>query len=149
MLQSNNKQWLNFRFTSCLPTGKVECDFVKLLWEERLWNLFMYNIKNLGKRIKEMRIKSGYSQTELAALTGVRPSTLSEYESGNILPSLNVFVDIAKNLNCTPNDLLKDCISSDNAAGSDYRSIFLSLGMMSEEKIESIAAMLEGIVNEE
>ncbi|MEW6387069.1 MAG: helix-turn-helix domain-containing protein [Thermodesulfobacteriota bacterium] len=43
---------------------------------------------NLGLRLKEFRLKRGLSQTELAKLVGVTPSTISQVESNLIYPSL-------------------------------------------------------------
>ncbi len=43
---------------------------------------------DLGKRLKEFRTKRGLSQTELAKLVGVTPSTISQVESNLIYPSL-------------------------------------------------------------
>jgi transcriptional regulator with XRE-family HTH domain len=42
----------------------------------------------LGLRLKEFRLKRGLSQTELAKLVGVTPSTISQVESNHIYPSL-------------------------------------------------------------
>jgi transcriptional regulator with XRE-family HTH domain len=43
---------------------------------------------DLGLRLKEFRLKRGLSQTELAKLVGVTPSTISQVESNQIYPSL-------------------------------------------------------------
>ncbi|MFZ5451228.1 MAG: helix-turn-helix domain-containing protein [Thermodesulfobacteriota bacterium] len=43
---------------------------------------------DLGLRLKEFRLKRGLSQTELAKLVGVTPSTISQVESNLIYPSL-------------------------------------------------------------
>ena len=43
---------------------------------------------DLGLRLKEFRLKRGLSQTELARLVGVTPSTISQVESNLIYPSL-------------------------------------------------------------
>jgi len=43
---------------------------------------------DLGLRLKEFRLKRGLSQTELARLVGVTPSTISQVESNQIYPSL-------------------------------------------------------------
>ncbi len=43
---------------------------------------------DLGLRLKEFRLRRGLSQTELAKLVGVTPSTISQVESNLIYPSL-------------------------------------------------------------
>ena len=51
---------------------------------------------NLGMRLKELRTKQGLSQTELAKLVGVTPSTISQVESDLIYPSLTALVKMAE-----------------------------------------------------
>ncbi len=51
---------------------------------------------NLGMRLKELRTKRGLSQTELAKLVGVTPSSISQMESELIYPSLPALLKIAE-----------------------------------------------------
>lgn len=53
---------------------------------------------DLGTRIKAIRQKQGLSQKELAAMTGVTPSTISQVESNLIYPSLPALFKMAENL---------------------------------------------------
>ena len=50
---------------------------------------------DLGKRLKELRAKKGLSQTDLAKLVGVTPSTISQVESNHIYPSLPALIKMA------------------------------------------------------
>lgn len=50
----------------------------------------------LGLRLKEIRTKRGLSQTELAKLVGVTPSTISQVESSLIYPSLPALLKMAE-----------------------------------------------------
>lgn len=50
----------------------------------------------LGLRLKEVRTKRGLSQTELARLVGVTPSTISQVESNLIYPSLPALLKMAE-----------------------------------------------------
>jgi transcriptional regulator with XRE-family HTH domain/KaiC/GvpD/RAD55 family RecA-like ATPase len=54
---------------------------------------------NLGLRLKELRTKKGLSQTDLAKLVGVTPSTISQVESNLIYPSLPALLKMAEILN--------------------------------------------------
>lgn len=56
----------------------------------------MDNKKLLGKRIKEIRKKSGYTQEKLAEIIGIDITTLSGIESGRHYPSLVTLEKIAK-----------------------------------------------------
>jgi transcriptional regulator with XRE-family HTH domain len=51
---------------------------------------------DLGLRLKELRSKRGLSQTELAKLVGVTPSTISQVESNLIYPSLPALMKMAE-----------------------------------------------------
>ncbi len=51
---------------------------------------------DLGLRLREFRIKRGLSQTKLAKLTGVTPSSISQIESNLIYPSLPGLLKIAE-----------------------------------------------------
>jgi transcriptional regulator with XRE-family HTH domain/KaiC/GvpD/RAD55 family RecA-like ATPase len=51
---------------------------------------------DLGMRLKELRIKRGLSQKELAELVGVTPSTISQVESNLIYPSLPALLKMAE-----------------------------------------------------
>jgi transcriptional regulator with XRE-family HTH domain/KaiC/GvpD/RAD55 family RecA-like ATPase len=51
---------------------------------------------DLGLRLKELRSRKGLSQTELARLVGVTPSTISQVESNLIFPSLPALVKMAE-----------------------------------------------------
>jgi transcriptional regulator with XRE-family HTH domain len=51
---------------------------------------------DLGLRLKEFRLKRGLSQTELAKLVGVTPSTISQVESNLIYPSLPALIKMGE-----------------------------------------------------
>jgi transcriptional regulator with XRE-family HTH domain len=53
---------------------------------------------DLGMRLKELRVKRGISQTEVAKLIGVTPSTISQIESNLIYPSLPALIKMAETL---------------------------------------------------
>ncbi|MEE9566139.1 MAG: XRE family transcriptional regulator, partial [Desulfobacteria bacterium] len=65
---------------------------------------------NLGLRIKELRIKRGLSQTELAKLVGVTPSTVSQVEANIIYPSLPALLKMAEVLSVHISSLFEQSI---------------------------------------
>jgi transcriptional regulator with XRE-family HTH domain len=75
---------------------------------------------DLGRRIKELRLKKGVSQTELAQLIGVTPSTISQIESNMIYPSLPGLLKTAEILSVDISSFFKD------QAGKKHRFIFSS-----------------------
>ena len=60
----------------------------------------------VGSRIKEERVKRGYSQEDLGKLIGVSKVTICGYEKGNRNPNLTKFLDLVKFLKVDPNYLL-------------------------------------------
>jgi transcriptional regulator with XRE-family HTH domain/KaiC/GvpD/RAD55 family RecA-like ATPase len=51
---------------------------------------------NIGLRLKELRTRKGLSQTEMARLVGVTPSTISQVERSQIYPSLPALFKMAE-----------------------------------------------------
>ena len=69
---------------------------------------------DIGSRLKELRTKKGFSQTELAKFVGVTPSTISQVENNQIYPSLPSLIKIAKILSVEVSSFLKE-LDNDNA----------------------------------
>lgn len=63
---------------------------------------------DLGAKIKSIRLMRGISQKELAGLTGVTPSTISQVEKNLIYPSLPALFRIAESLSVEVATLFKE-----------------------------------------
>jgi len=63
---------------------------------------------DLALRLKELRSKRGLSQTELAKLVGVTPSTISQVESSLIYPSLPALMKMAEILSVEISSFFQD-----------------------------------------
>lgn len=63
---------------------------------------------SMGSRIKEARLKKGLRQDELAALVGVQPSAISNYESDTSRPRENVLYKLFETLDVDANFLYQD-----------------------------------------
>jgi len=63
---------------------------------------------DLGLRLKELRSKRGLSQTELAKLVGVTPSTISQVEGNTIYPSLPALLKMAEVLSVDVSSLFQE-----------------------------------------
>jgi len=59
----------------------------------------------IGKRVKEKRIKAGLGQGELAAQAGINPAYLWRIETARSQPSAGVLVRIADALGCSVAEL--------------------------------------------
>jgi transcriptional regulator with XRE-family HTH domain len=63
---------------------------------------------DLGKRVRDLRTKKGFSQTEIAKLVGVTPSNISQIESNQIYPSLTALYKIAETLGVDMSSLFQE-----------------------------------------
>lgn len=70
----------------------------------------------LGNRIRESRIKKGYTQQDLADRADIGVVYISEIERGIKMPSLNIFIKIVDALHVSADYILRDEISS----GKEY-----------------------------
>ena len=61
---------------------------------------------NLGRNVKELRLSSNMSRTDLAVKAKVRQSLISKMESGKGNPTLDSIVKIARALGVTVIELL-------------------------------------------
>ncbi len=66
----------------------------------------------LGKKLKEARIKAGYTQEVLAEKAAIGPVYLGEIERGIKMPSLNVFIKIVIALGISADYILRDELPS-------------------------------------
>jgi transcriptional regulator with XRE-family HTH domain len=83
---------------------------------------------DLGHRIKEMRTKRGLSQTELAKMIGVTPSTISQVENNLIYPSLPALLKVAEVLRVEAGSFFRE--TPGGSAGfifkaDDYQEVIL------------------------
>ncbi len=67
--------------------------------------------KKLGKKIKIARLELDLNQTELAKKIGAKQKSISRYENGISLPSLETMVKIAKVLKKSTAHFLDGSIS--------------------------------------
>ena len=70
----------------------------------------------LGKRIRESRVKKGYTQQDLADRAEIGVVYLSEIERGVKMPSLNIFIRIIDTLEISADYVLRDELPS----GKEY-----------------------------
>ncbi len=57
--------------------------------------------EEIGKKIKELRSKMGYTQQDLADLAGTTVAAIGNYEAGVRVPRDSIKIQIAKALNTT------------------------------------------------
>ncbi len=65
-----------------------------------------FDVSVMAKRIKELRNEKKLQQKELAEKIGVKQNSISRYESGIFVPSMEVLVHLAQVLDTTTDYLL-------------------------------------------
>lgn len=64
--------------------------------------------RTFGHTLRETRRQTGVSQDDLARLSGVDRSAISNYERGRREPNLRTIVKLARAMNVSPSSLLRD-----------------------------------------
>ena len=84
-------------------------------------------INGLSERLRDLRLKSGYSQQLVAKQLGVSPSIISGYETGERTPSVEVLLALSYLYRCSTDYLLgRDAAVPEqtiSAAGMSSRQI--------------------------
>lgn len=71
-------------------------------------------MRTLGEQIKDLRIKNGMTQEELAQRLNTTKAAISRYESNHRQPKLEVLTSIAMILNANPDELFGLYFQSEN-----------------------------------
>ena len=68
----------------------------------------MKDEKTFGQRLRETRVRAGFSQSDLEEVSGIPKARLSRYENGHVAPSIQTLERLAKALNVSEASLLGD-----------------------------------------
>lgn len=75
------------------------------------------NYEKLGKRVKKARKEKGYTQAQLAEITGYSVQHISHVETGNTKLSVDLLVELSKALGASLDFLLADSLEREDAEG--------------------------------
>ena len=70
--------------------------------------MLIVSLNAIGKRLLELRSKSGFTQWEVAELAGISDRTYADIERGNVNMRIETFMNICNALKATPNEVLID-----------------------------------------
>ena len=65
-----------------------------------------YHSENLGQRVRQLRAERGFTQNQLAELSGLSHSALSKIENNQLSPTFESILKIVEGLNIDVSDLL-------------------------------------------
>lgn len=78
----------------------------------------------INERLRELRIKSGYTQSQIAKILNIDRSTYSYYEIGKTMPDISVLMTLAKVFNISISELLADETSPRSVADGGQKMEF-------------------------
>lgn len=85
---------------------------------------YLYKLR-IGDRLRELRVKTGFTQSQIAKMLNIDRSTYSYYEIGKTTPDLSTVVSLAKIFNIPLNDLLSDEITHQSLAQPKFPANYL------------------------
>lgn len=74
--------------------------------------------------MRELRVKSGYTQVQIAKMLNIDRSTYSYYEIGKTTPDITVLITLSKIFNIPLNDMLADEGTPEAVADSGLKMNF-------------------------
>jgi predicted transcriptional regulator len=88
-----------------------------------------------GKRLREMRIKAGLSQSDLEEISGIPKARLSRYENGHVAPSIQTLERLARALEVSEASLLGD----DRALMEEFFGVLTARGVRLRSSEQAVA----------
>lgn len=79
-----------------------------------------FDKKAIGERIKEHRLKRGFTQADLAKQADITRIALGNYERGERIPTIDIFARIAMTLNVSMDELM-GCYISRRLSGMPFK----------------------------
>ena len=79
----------------------------------------------INERLRELRVKSGYTQNQIAKILNIDRSTYSYYEIGKTTPDISVLVTLAKVFNIPINELLADETAPQSVADHGFTADYI------------------------
>jgi transcriptional regulator with XRE-family HTH domain len=113
--------------------------------------LNVVSFRNVGARMRALRLEHGYTQARLARLLGTSQTALSEMERGNRGISLQQVVKLSRALRVSPNAILgeHDGASTKEMARPRTHRILRRLHLIEklpEEQQDAVLKLLDGII---
>jgi len=103
----------------------------------------MVDYKDIGSRIRTIRMERGITQAQLAEAVGVGVTHISHIETGNGIPSLQTFLDVVNALNCSADELL--CVEVERARPIYETWLNDQLADCSQQELKLISDMVLGL----
>lgn len=114
------------------------------------------NYKLIGKRLREIRKKRGYTQEEVSERAGISAQHCSGIECGSAKVSLPALVRLCNALDATPDDVLADSVNRPtHRLSKDVEEVFADASptevflMLSQARSIKEAVRTKGVLSQE
>jgi transcriptional regulator with XRE-family HTH domain len=95
----------------------------------------MKDERTFGQRLRETRVKAGFSQSDLEEISGIPKARLSRYENGHVAPSIQTLERLARALNVSEASLLGD----DRALMEEFFTVLVTRGVQIQTSDQAMA----------
>ena len=95
----------------------------------------MRDERTFGQRLRETRIKAGFSQSHLEEISGIPKARLSRYENGHVAPSIQTLERLARALTVSEASLLGD----DRALMEEFFNVLTARGVRIQTSEQAMA----------
>ncbi len=95
----------------------------------------MKDERTFGQRLRETRIRAGYSQSDLEEISGIPKARLSRYENGHVAPSIQTLERLARALEVSEASLLGD----DRALMEEFFNVLTARGVRIQTSDQAVA----------
>ena len=95
----------------------------------------MRDERTFGQRLRETRIKAGFSQSDLEEISGIPKARLSRYENGHVAPSIQTLERLARALAVSEASLLGD----DRALMEEFFNVLTARGVRIQTSEQAMA----------
>ena len=111
--------------------------------------LFMEFRKFLGNRIKEVRLKKGYTRGRLSELCGIHEQALAKYENGSTIPTAENLKKLVHAFDVSADFFLFEYSNMDGIPKIQKAELYekyLILEQLNDEELKGVLTLLDALI---
>ena len=103
----------------------------------------MFDMKQIGKKITELRKTHNMTQMELADKMGISFQAVSNWERGNTMPDISKLPELAEIFHISVGELLNDKVTLVGAVLNDTMDAYIEEGKVTEQEVADTLPLLK------
>ena len=103
----------------------------------------MFNMKQIGKKITELRKKNNMTQMELADMLGISFQAVSNWERGNTMPDVSKLPELASIFHISIDELLNGKASLIESVIEGTVDTYIEEGKLTEDEVSDVLPLLK------